>query len=127
MSTRIHKLSRLTLPIVFFFIAVAHAHAAGLVPCGGAGEPQCDFTQFMTLVNTVIQFILFDLAIPIAAIMFAYAGFLMLGSSGNPGSIAKAKNIFLNVGLGLVIALAAWLIVETILTSLGFDGSWIGF
>ena len=31
----------------------------GLVPCGKTDQPACDFTSFMTLINTVINFILF--------------------------------------------------------------------
>ena len=36
----------------------------------------CGFNDFITLINRVISFILFNLAVPISAIMFAYAGFL---------------------------------------------------
>ena len=39
----------------------------------------------------------------------------------------EAKNIFTNAVIGLVIAVAAFLIIRTILSILGYDGSWIGF
>ena len=101
--------------------------AAGLVPCGNTGQPACDFNGFMTLINTVIRFILFDLVVPIAAIMFFYAGFLMVTSGGSAESKTKAKGIFTNAVFGLVIAVAAWLIIRTLLLILGFEGAWIGF
>ena len=105
----------------------------GLVPCdnivgadGKIANP-CDFNAFMALINKVIRFILFALAIPIAAIMFAYAGFLMVTSGGSTEARGKAKKIFTNAAYGLVIAATAWLIVRTILSILGYDGAWIGF
>ena len=95
----------------------------GLVPC----QDNCDWDKLLLLVNNVVHFILFDMLVPIAAIMFCYSGFLMLTSGGNPDGKKKAKSIFSNVVIGLIIAIAAWLIIETLLTVLGYDGSWIGF
>lgn len=101
--------------------------AAGLVPCDNVST-KCDWSQLMALINGVIHFVLFGMVIPIAAIMFAYAGFLMITVGGEAaGARTKAKGIFTNVVIGLIIAVAAWLIVELILTTLGWSGSWIGF
>lgn len=110
----------------FFGALPQSAHAAGLVPCGGyteAGEaePECNFSTFMQMLNGLISWLLFTLAMPLAALMFAYAGFLYLTSSVNPEQREKAKKLISNIIWGLVIALAAWLIVHTILTSLGVD------
>ncbi len=102
--------------------------AAGLIPCGTKENPApCDFTAFMTLINTIISFILFDLAVPIAAIMFAYAGFLLVTSGGSTGSRETAKKVFTNTALGLIFIAGAWLIIRTVLLVLGYDGAWIGF
>jgi len=111
------------------------AEATGLVPCTNTPDPvtgkidasKCDFTQLMNLVNKVIHFILFDMVIPIAAIMFAYAGFLLVTAGGEAASArTKAKSIFTNALIGLVIAVAAWLIVKLILTTLGFSTTLLG-
>ena len=105
----------------------AISFAAGLVPCDNV-TTKCDFTQLMNLVNTVIRFILFDMAVPIAAIMFAYAGFLLISAGGEAASArTKAKSIFTNTLIGFCLALACWLIVRTILSILGYEGAWIGF
>lgn len=85
------------------------------------------FAEFMKLIDNVIKFLLFKMAVPIAAIMFAYAGFTMVTSGGSPEAKTKAKNIFTSVAIGLIIAVAAWLIIRTILLILGYEGSWIGF
>jgi len=120
----ISVLSILILPFISF--------AADLIPCGTTANPTpCGgdkgWDQLMTLINNVIKFILFDMVVPIAAIMFAYAGILLIFSGGDTGKRAKAKSIFVNVAIGFIIAIAAWLIIEFILTLLGYDGSWIGF
>lgn len=56
---------------------------------------------------------------PLAAISFAWAGWLYMSSAGNESNIKKAHEIFGNVVLGLCIALAAWLIVNAIVVGLG--------
>lgn len=91
----------------------------GLVP--DCPEKGCGFKELMTLINNLIQFLLFTVATPLAAIIIAYVGWLYLSSGGNPGDITKAKKILLNVVIGYVIGLAAWLIVKTIVSSLGVD------
>jgi hypothetical protein len=87
----------------------------------------CGFKELIDLVNKVLNFILFKLAIPIGAIMFCYAGFLLITSGGDTEARGTAKKIALGVVKGLVFAAAAWLIVHLILDTLGYDGSWIGF
>lgn len=128
-----------TIPIIFllFFSVFSPVltKSAGLVPdCGKLSEKlsedgikmvdviedPCDFDDLMALINNVIRFLLFFLATPIAAIAFAYAGFLYLFDGGNTQQVSKAKKIMRNVLIGYVVALAAFLIVRTIMVSLGF-------
>lgn len=97
--------------------------ATGLVTC----TENCGFGDLMKTIDKVIKFILFDLAIPIAAIMFAYAGFKMVFSGGSSEGMTTAKSIFFNTVVGLLLAAGAFLIIETILAIFGFEGSWLGF
>ncbi|OGI60560.1 hypothetical protein A2641_03440 [Candidatus Nomurabacteria bacterium RIFCSPHIGHO2_01_FULL_37_25] len=113
----------LVAPVISF---AAFDPLKGLVPCnntpddsGTIAEP-CNFTAFMKLINNIIDFILFYMAIPIAAIMFFYAGFKLVTSGGSTEARGKAKNIFTNAVIGLVLAAAAWLIVKTLLSILGY-------
>ncbi len=108
----------------------------GLVKCGtgavdkttGKISDECDFNALMDLINRLINFILVGLAVPIAAIMFAYAGFTMLAVGGeSAGGMEKAKSVFSNTVLGLVAIACAWIVIHTILSVLGYEGSWIGF
>ena len=121
--TLIIFLALLVVPAVSF----ALSSNGGLVPCDNSSGDVCNFTQLMNLVNGIIHFILFFMAVPIAAIMFAYAGFLMVTSGGSTESRSKAKSIFTNALIGLAFAVAAWLIVRTILSILGYSAPWIGF
>ena len=125
--------------LIFVFLLVLIAMpllsfaAEPLVKCGTQVDAEgkitnpCGFNEFLGLINRVIKFVLFDLALPIAAIMFAWAGVLMVTAGGRTEKVGKAKRIFTNVAIGFIIAVIAWLIVRTILTILGFEGSWIGF
>ncbi len=115
---------------------------SGLVPCGVESYPDnttvngvdvsgkivepCGFNELFDLINGVINFLIFVIALPIAAIMFAYAGFLLAFSGIQPEARSKAKKIFGQVVFGFVLAVAAWLIIHTILSILGYNGSWIG-
>lgn len=110
---------------------------SGLVPCGTDKTPitvddkgkesggdivePCEFKHLFILINTIIDFVFKVLVVPIAAILFAYAGFLMLFSGGNAGTSEKAKGIFKDVAYGLVIAAASWLIISTLLDIVGLE------
>lgn len=83
---------------------------------------KCDFTALMTLVNNVINFILYGMAVPIAAIMFFYAGFELVTSGGSTEKRGIAKKVFTNTVIGLILAVAAFLIVKLILTIAGYTG-----
>ena len=124
------KLAKFLIPIFVFTLLATPAFAAltPLVPCDGV-EEKCDFNAFMKLINNIITFILFGLALPVAAVMFAWAGILLLTSGGSTEARGRAKNIFMNTALGLIIAAAAWLIVNTILSILvkPENVNWIGF
>ncbi|HUC88524.1 MAG TPA: pilin [Candidatus Paceibacterota bacterium] len=82
----------------------------------------CNFDSLMTLINNVINFLLITIVTPLVALILVYAGFLMIFSGGSSEKVTKAKSIIKNVVIGFVIALAAWLVVKTILVTLGFTG-----
>lgn len=78
-------------------------------------KEECDFNDLVTLAQNVINFLIFNIAAPLAAVMFAYAGFLYVTNRGNEGQVKQAHEIFLYVFWGLVCALAAWITVNFIL------------
>lgn len=97
------------------------SYRSGLVPCGtsqnGANEggaTGCQACDLVSLLQKVINFML-GLSIPIAIALFAYAGILYFTSTTNQGNISKAKGMFSSALTGLIIALGAYLVVETVL------------
>ncbi len=133
--------AKFLIPFLLFLILAAPVATLaqenqGLIPCGRTKDEgvdpktteKCGFKDFLTLINKVITFILVVMAVPIAAIMFFYAGLLMITAGGEAaGARTKAKGIFMNALIGLLLAAGSWLIVRTLLSILGFDGAWIGF
>lgn len=121
-----------------FALAVTQEDGGGLIPCGLTNERldengnggkinvPCTFDHALILINNVVNFLLFKLAVPLAAIVFVYAGVQLLLSGGSSEGMAKAKSAFTSTATGLILAVAAWLIIHTILAIVGYDGSWIG-
>lgn len=103
------------------FTYAAAKTSSGLIPCGNdvtagmvtAGQ-ECTYDDLIKLAQTVINFLIFGLAAPLGAIMFAYAGYLYITNGGNESQIKQAHDTFLYVFWGLIVALAAWLLVNFI-------------
>ena len=83
----------------------------------------CDFNFFMKLLNSIIKFLLFTIATPFVALIIMYTGYLYLTAGGNAGQTEKVKHILFSAVIGYIVALAAWLIVNTVLSSFGVDPS----
>jgi len=112
--------SQFLIVVVLLVLALAPslAFGAGLVPvvpqgCTGNGGCQsiCDIA---TLAQNILNDGIF-IAVFLAAILFAYAGLKLLVSPANPAQQGQAKTLFLNVLIGFLIILAAWLIIDTIM------------
>lgn len=100
------------------------ASQGGLVPLncqGGAGQPcPCTLCDLYELGKRIINFLLYAVSIPIAALAFLYGGVRMLTSQGNPNAITEGKAAITNAVIGLALAFFAWIILSTILTTLGY-------
>ncbi len=118
--------------LIVFIVAPSVVLAANALPgqivpkeCNDIGGCQsvCDLaTVAQNVLNTGIY-----VAVFLSAILFAWAGWLYLTSvAGN--EISRAKEIFVNVAIGLVIILAGWLVVDTLMKTLtdqsGGFGPW---
>ncbi|MEK7480202.1 MAG: hypothetical protein AAB665_02835 [Patescibacteria group bacterium] len=107
----------------------ALASAAGglptrIVQCGSAGQPACGLCDIATLAQNVLNTGIF-IAVFLSAILFAWAGWKYV-TAGGGGDVSAAREIFTNVLVGLVIILAAWLIVDTIMRTLVNENATIG-
>ncbi len=99
----------------------AGTYAQGLVPCGTSAGLSCNLCDLYTLVKNIIDFLLFNLALPIAVIVFLIGGILLLASQGSEERLKQGKAALTNAVFGIIIAFAAWLIVNTLLVTLGFQ------
>ena len=115
--------------------------ASGLVPCGyGAFNAQkignnaqtgndqtsstgCQACNLAQLIESITLFLI-GLSIPIAAALFAYAGVLYFTSAGQGERISQAKGIFKNVIIGFLIAITAWLVINTALNVIFSQGGY---
>ena len=95
--------------------------AANLVPivpssCNGSGGCQsiCDLAELaQNVLNDGIYFAVF-----MSAILFAWAGLRHMSAGGDMGQIKQANEVFSSVFIGLIIILAAWLIVDTLMRTI---------
>ena len=109
-----------------FLAAPIVALGAGLpskiVPCDGIHCSVCDIAQLaQNVLNTGIY-----IAIFFSAILFAYSGWETLTAGGNTEKYQAGVRIFSSVVIGLVIILAGWLVVDTLMKTLtnGSFGPW---
>jgi len=100
------------------------ANADGLVPCGNAGQTACTIKDFFTMAVNIYTFIVLQIASPLAIIAMIVGGIFMMVSAGNPGLMATGKKILYSAIIGLVLVFASWLIIDFILTTIGFTGNW---
>jgi len=94
-----------------FFLVFSQAWAAGLVPCGGEGQPECQPCHLFVMLNNIIQFVFLKLIPPLAGLLIAIGGGMFLLAGGNPSTINQAKSLLMAVVIGLVIIYGCWLIL----------------
>ena len=94
---------------------------AGLVPfveCGhrdGDGTfIACTSCHFFAMVEKIWLWLIIISSI-IATLVLMYAGFKLVTAGGNTEAWTSAKKFFFNAIIGLIILLAAWVIVDTII------------
>ena len=87
---------------------------AAIVPCGEAGNP-CTVCHFFVLISNIVNFLTKDIVVPVAVVVLLYGGFMLLTSGGDEGKLTKGKNALWMAVWGIIIAFAAWIIVDTIL------------
>jgi len=126
----IKKILPFIIVLVFIFTPLMFLEAKGLVPdCNITGKLNstsdnyavpCDFNMIMKMINDVINFLLVKMATPLFALILIYVGWLYLSDMGSVENVSKSKKILKNALIGYVIALAAWIIVKTILSDLRY-------
>lgn len=89
----------------------------GIVSCSdpaGIGSVSCNICSMVTLGQNIINFAIL-IAMPIAMLLFAWAGFLYFTSGFSSAQITTAHSIFKKTAIGFVAVLVAWLVVNTVI------------
>jgi Type IV secretion system pilin len=100
--------------------------AAGLVPCGGSGEPLCQTCHVVALISNVSDWLVLLLGI-VAAIIIVVSGLQIVMSVGNTGAVTQARRRIYSMLIGYVILLSGWLLLDLGLKMLLSDaayGTW---
>jgi hypothetical protein len=104
----------------------AFAQIPTIVPCTGAmGDKPCTFCHIGQLAQNILNGGIY-IAVFLSAVLFAWAGWQYITAGGESGKASEAKKIFWNVGIGLVIILAAWLVIDFIMKMLTNEGALFG-
>lgn len=101
--------SLLTLPSVLF--AQQRGLPDRIVPCNGI---DCTCDDLIQLAQNIINAGIY-IAVFLSAVLFAYAGWQYM-TQETIGGKQDAKGLIQNTAIGLVVILAAWLFVDTLMT-----------
>lgn len=87
---------------------------------GSEGGPTCNVQGPCTFCDAIkvtanIVKLLFQVAIPIAVAMIVYGALRLMLAGGSEEQITKSRKVMTSAVIGLVIALSAWIIVNTLL------------
>ncbi|MEK7535823.1 MAG: pilin [Patescibacteria group bacterium] len=91
-----------------------------LVNCGTGPEP-CKLSEFLTLLTRIFDYLIV-LVVSLAILGIGIGGAYMIIGGASEGQRTEGKSIMFASIWGLVIAVAAWVIVNTILVNLGAGG-----
>lgn len=101
--------------VLFAFVALVPLSAeAGLVPCGGTGQPQCTLCHIVSSVAGLTTYIR-DIMVFVALAVITAMGIMYIVSAGNDGMMSTAKKGIWAALAGIAIVLLAWVIVNTIM------------
>jgi len=125
-SNGVKKIFLILILIPFFISSVPiKAQGAGIVPCGGEGEPACQLCHIFVMFDSIIKFVLFKLVPPLAVFMIVIGGIMFIFAAGSPGTLEKAKKVLTATVIGLVIIFGAWIIINTFFMIIGVS-DWTG-
>jgi len=107
-----------------FFVPVLASAAENptpghLVQCGNTGQPACTIDDFLKMIGRVYNFIVWNIATPLAVLAVLIGGIMILISAGNTKLLSMGKSILYVALIGLALVFCAYLIINTILGAIG--------
>jgi hypothetical protein len=109
----------------FLLFVLPQVVSAQIVQCEGASCGTCELVE---MANRILRWTI-SMMVVLSGVIIAVAGFKMVMSAGNMSAISDAREMITNVFVGLIILLASWLIVDTVMkvmvgTNLPGMGPW---
>jgi hypothetical protein len=102
--------------VVFIFLIFNFTPSyAALVQCGTAETDPCTICDAFQLINRIITFILTQIVTPLSIIALIMGGIILLTAGGSSQKVSIGKKILTTTLLGIILAFAGWLIINTIL------------
>ena len=94
----------------------------GIVKCGQTKYCPCELCDVFSTLLYVYNFIVLDIATPLAVLALTIGGVFILISAGNPTLMSKGKTILYAAIIGLVLVFGSFLIIDFILNDvLGYS------
>lgn len=104
--------SILSLSILSIIFLPAFVSAQVGIPCY---DGQCTFDDLIILVNNIIKFLMFSVAVPLAAIGFMWMGAKLVLLPNKESAMTEAKDGVMSIVKGFAIMLGAYVFIKTIL------------
>jgi hypothetical protein len=123
----VKKKSKILLTIILLAVVVLPVIAlaqtqeptGGIVPlCAMQGHGPCTLNDLLFFASEIFNYLVW-LAVALSTLSFAIAGFYYITAGGDEGKLKKAHEIFYYAFIGMVLALGAYVIVNTVLKILG--------
>lgn len=116
----INKKTIATLFSLAVFILPTIVYGANLIPCGNVKvdnvvTDMCTFDDLIRLANSIIRFLMYDVAVPLAALGFMYSGARLVLFQKKEGEWTSAKERFWDVAMGFGYMLGAYVLIKTVL------------
>ncbi len=122
------------LQIIIFWMFLLFARvswADGLVTCTGpeGTATPCTVCKFLAMISGIAFFLVRDVMPPLAGLLFLIGGIMMVAAAGSQERYKKGRQLILNTAIGAVIVLVSWLLVNSLITTIGknvpgFIGTW---
>ena len=107
--------------LIIAILVVPLVSKAALVTCGVGDADPCTFPDFFVLLNTIMEFLVVTVAVPLAVVTIVYGGIIITIYASNSNKREEGKKIIWTAIKGFVLVLAAFILVKFIVLSLTGD------
>ncbi len=121
MKNQKSKFKILFLLSAFYLLLTTISAQAALVPCGPGipGKEICKFCDLLILVNKIINFALYNIAIPLVVVFIVWGGLTIMTAGDSTEKVAQGRKMIQSAIIGVFIALGAWMIINMVLSAIG--------